>query len=132
MNTTTTHSTSAHSKPDFKKELMEAKDIALFKQPAMHAVAAEKGKTTFGYYIIIAGALLGFIGQQIFPAFIRPGLVFGLVMAVMQVIMAVIGIYVLSFVAVKFFKGTAQHDQFFRVAAYSMVVMWLGILPQIS
>jgi len=121
-----------HHISNYKKELKEALDIALFKQHAMHAVAAEKGKTTFGYYIIIAGALLGIIGQQIFPAFFRPGLIFSLVMGIMQVVMAVIGIYVLSYIAKKLFNGHAQHDQFFRVTAYGMIVMWLGLIPQLS
>jgi hypothetical protein len=115
-----------------KKELKEALDIALFKQPAMHAVALEKGKTTFGYYIIIAGALLGIIGQQIFPAFFRPSITFSIVMGIMQVVMTVVGIYVLSYVAKRFFKGHATHDHFFRVVSYGMIVMWLSILPQIS
>jgi len=117
---------------NYKKELKEAIDIALFKQPAMHAVAAEKGKTTFGYYIIIAGALLGIIGQQIFPSFFRPGLIFSLVMGIMQVVMAVVGIYALSYIAKKFFKGQALHDHFFRVCSYAMIVMWLSIVPQLS
>lgn len=117
---------------DYKKELMEAKDIVLFKESAMHAVAAEKGKTTFGYYIIIAGALLGIIGQQIFPAFFRPGLIFSLVMGIMQVVMAVVGIYALSYIAKKFFNGHAIHDHFFRVCSYGMIVMWLSIIPQLS
>ena len=121
-----------HHTSNYKKELKEALDIALFKKPAMHAVAAEKGKTTFGYYIIIAGALLGVIGQQIFPAFFKPGLIFSLVMGIMQVIMAVVGIYVLSYIAKKLFKGHAQHDQFFRVTAYGMIIMWLGLIPQLS
>ena len=121
-----------HPTPNYKKELKEAMDIALFNQPAMHAVAAEKGKTTFGYYIIITGALLGIIGQQIFPAFFRPGLIFSLVMGIMQVVMAVIGIYALSYIAKKFFNGHAHHDQFFRVASYGMIIMWLSLIPQLS
>jgi hypothetical protein len=53
-------------------------------------------------------------------------------MAVVQVISVVIGIYVLSFIAKAIFKGHARHDQFFRVMAYGMVVMWLTIIPQLS
>jgi hypothetical protein len=121
-----------NTKINYKKELKEALDIALFKQPAMHAVAQEKGKTTFGYYIIIAGALLGLIGQQLFPAFFRPSFLFGIIMAVMQVVMAVIGIYLVSYIAKKVFKGHAQHDQFFRVASYAMILMWLSLIPQLS
>jgi len=117
---------------NFINEIKEAWQIALFKHPAMHKVAEDKSKTIFGYYIIIAGAILSFLGQQIFSAWFRPSLTYGILMAVMQVVMAVIGIYVISFIAKKLFKGQAMHDQFFRVTAYGMVIMWVSIVPQLS
>lgn len=120
------------TKEHFINEIKEAWQVALLKQPAMHKVAEDKNKNIFGYYIIIAGAILSFLGQQIFPAFFRPGLVYGILMAIMQVVMAVVGIYVVSYIAKKIFKGHAMHDQFFRVAAYAMIVMWIGLIPQLS
>ena len=119
-------------KIDYKKELKEALDVALFKQPVMHTVAADKNKTKFAYIIIIIGAILGIIGQQLLSGIFRPGLLFSVVMGVLQVVMAVVGIYVISFIAKKLFKGQAEHDQFFRVSAYGMIIMWLSLIPQIS
>lgn len=121
-----------NSAPNYKKELREALDIALFKKPAMHTVATDKNKTTFAYYIIIAGALLGIIGQQIFPAFFKPNFGFSILMGVIQVVMAIIGIYAISYIAKSLFKGHADHDQFFRVMAYGMIVMWIGLVPQLG
>jgi len=114
---------------NFINEIKEAWQIALFKHPAMHKVAEDKSKTIFGYYIIIAGAILSIIGQQLFMNFFRPGLIFSLVMGIMQVVMTVIGIYALSYIAKKFFKGQALHDHFFRVAAYGSIVSWIMLFP---
>jgi len=117
---------------DIKIELKNALDIALLKKPVMHHVAENKSKTAFGYYVIIAAAILGAVGQQIFLPFFRPTLTSSLLTAVVQAIGIVIGIYIVSFIAKGIFKGQASHDQFFRVAAYGMIVMWLLIIPPIS
>ena len=119
-------------KINYKKELKEAVDIALFKHPVMHAVAMEKHRTMFGYYIIIAGAILSIIGTVVMPGIFSPGLTLSLIMGVFQVVMSVAGIYIMSFIAVKFFKGQAHHDEFFRVTAYGMIITWLGLIPVIS
>lgn len=116
----------------------EALNIALLKKDVMHKVASDKNATKPAYFIIIAAGLLGMLGQLIFgvkvPFFgtIRPSIGAALGGAVMQIIGAVIGLYVVSFIAKSIFKGSAQHSEFFRVGAFGMIVMWLGILPQIS
>lgn len=115
------------------KELKDAWQIALLKKPIMHHVADDKSKTVFGYYFIIAAAILGAIGQQIFGGwFFTPTLGMSIGTAIVQIISTVIGIYVLSFVAKSIFKGSAAHDHFFRVAAYGMIVTWIGIIPNLS
>ena len=117
---------------NIKTELQNALNIALLKKNVMHQVADDKNKTVFGYYVIIAAAILGALGQQLFPIFFRPDLISSLVMAVVQVITTIIGIYILSIIAKVIFKGQARHDQFFRVMAYGMVVMWISVIPQLS
>ncbi len=117
---------------NYKAELKNALHVALLKKNVMHHVAEDKKKTTFGYYIIIAAAILGIVGQQLFMSFFKPSLTFSLLNGVIQVVSIVIGIYVLSFIAKSIFKGHAAHDAFFRVMAYGMIVMWIGILPQLS
>ena len=117
---------------NIKTELQNALNIAILKKNVMHQVADDRSKTMFGYYVIIAAAILGAVGQQLFPIFFRPSLTSSLLMAVVQVITTVIGIYILSIIAKVIFKGQARHDQFFRVMAYGMVVMWIGVIPQLS
>lgn len=113
-------------------ELKAAWNIALLKKDVMTHVAHETHKTRFGYYIIIASAVLGMLGMQLFGGWLRPTIGFGLISAVIQMASAVIGIYMVSFIAKKFFKGAGTHDQFFRVASYGMIVSWIGLLPQLS
>ncbi len=108
-------------------ELKTAVQVVLFNKTAMSHVAADKKKTKFGLYIIIAGALLTLISQLIFMGgFIS--LMGGLKSALMQVVMAIISIYVLSLIAQKVFKGKGKHDEFFRVAAYASILGWIGAL----
>jgi len=113
---------------NYIEELGNAMRIALFRKTAMQAVATEKGKTTFAYLIIIATEVILIITALLAPAFYRPSLISAILGTTMQMIMIVIGIYALSFVAVKFFKGSGRHDQFFRVASYSMIIYWLMII----
>lgn len=120
------------NKKAITQELKNAWQIALLKKPAMHHVTEDKKKTVYGYYIIIAGAVLAAIGQQLFSTFFTPTLGMGIKIAIFQIIHTIVGIYVLSFVAKSIFKGSAKHDQFFRVAAYGMIVMWIGLIPNLS
>jgi len=117
---------------DYKTELKNALHIALLKKNVMHHVAEDKSKTKFGYYVIIAAAVFGIIGQQFFMSFFKPSISYSLLNGIIQVISIVIGIYVLSFIAKSIFKGQAKHDAFFRVVAYSMVVMWLTVIPMLG
>ena len=89
---------------DIKTELQNALSIALLKKHVMHHVADDRDKTAFGYYIIIAAAILGALGQQILPIFFKPTLTYSLIMIVTQIISMVIGIYVLSFIAKSIFN----------------------------
>lgn len=112
-------------------ELKTAVQIVLFNKTAMSNVAADKSKTKFGLYIIIAGALLTLVSQLIFMGgFIS--LMGGLKSALMQVVMAIISIYVLSLIAQKVFNGKGRHDEFFRVVAYASILGWLGALAPLT
>lgn len=117
---------------DWKKEIKEASDVALLKTPVMHSISRDKQKTQLGYYIIIIGGILSLIGNQLYPVFFRPSLLSGIYMAILQIVGAILGIYIISFIAKTFFKGSGNHDEFFRVAAYGMIVMWLGLIPHLS
>jgi len=112
-------------------ELKIALQIVLFKQHEIHAVAADKGKTKFAYGIIITGAVLSFLSQKLFLGSLLP-LGYGLLMALIQVAFMVGGIYLISFVAKKAFKGQGTYDGFLRAAAYASILSWVVILMPIA
>ncbi len=117
---------------NFVAELKLALDIILFREPAMHAVAADKNKTKFGFAIIVVAALCGIIGQQFFMGYFKPTLTVSVISMATQLVAVVVGIYVISWVATKIFKGTASHDAFFRVVSYSMILGWASIIPMLG
>jgi len=118
-------------KTSLLSEIKTAIQIALFKHTDMHHVASDKHKTQYAYYIIIIAALLGLIGGQIFLPF-KPTIGMAIGMAISQVIMTVVGIYILSIIAKGIFKGHAKHDEFFRVMGYTMVIGFLSIFPMLG
>jgi hypothetical protein len=119
-------------KEDMISEVKTAFNVAIFKKDVMAHVAADVNKTKFGYYIIAVGAILTFLGGQFFSVLFRPSILGGLIGAIVQAVMTVVGIYAVSYVATKFFKGAATHDQFFRVAAYGMILGWASLIPAVG
>lgn len=113
-------------------ELKTALQIALLKDKAMHEVAADKKKNNYAYAILVLAAVISGLGLKFFGGFFSPSWGYTLGMVVYQIIASVVGIYVLSIVAKSIFKGQGQHDGFFRVMAFGMVVTWLSILPAFS
>lgn len=112
-------------------ELKTALRIVLLKHADIQAVAADKSKNQFAYGIIIAGALITFISQKLFlGSFISLG--YGLISALLQIVLMIAGIYIVSILAKKLFKGQGSHEEFFRVAAYSSILSWLVILMPVA
>lgn len=116
----------------FINEIKTAIQVALFKEKDMHHVAGDKGKTKYAYYFIVISALLSFLGQQMFMSWFKPTIASGLLMAAVQVVMTIVGIYVISFIATKIFSGKGKHDAFFRVTCYAMIVSWLTLIPMLG
>lgn len=117
---------------DIKKELQDAWGVATLQDKTIQAVAKDKNKTKFAFGIIIVSALLVLVGGQIFPFFFKPTLSYGISTAIFQIIGSIISIYVISFIAKVLFKGSAEHNEFFRVMGYGMIVAWIGLIPQLS
>ncbi len=121
-----------------EKTLKEALDIALLKKNVMHHVATDKSATQHAYLIIAAVAAIGALGKFIFGikvpfmGVMRPSLLSSLGGAIMQIIGAVIGIYVVSFIAKSIFKGSASHESFFRVAGFGMILGALQLISPLS
>lgn len=122
-----------HTKPNFKKELIHAWEIATLKKETMHHVAeGGKAETVFGYYVIAAAAIFGMIGQHFFISWFKPTLTASLLSGLFHIIYAVIGIYVISLIAQKLFKGKGKHEAFFRVMAYALIVTWINLIPSLA
>lgn len=121
-----------------KQTLKEAIDIALLKKNVMHHIAGDKTATKCAYLIIAAATVLGMAGQLIFGVkipllgVVRPSFGAALGQGVMTIISTIIGIYLLSFIAKSIFKGSAKHDEFFRVAGFGTIIMSIGVFPSLS
>jgi hypothetical protein len=113
-------------------EVKTAVQVALLKAKDMHAVALDKNKNNYAYGIIAVAAILSGLGLKFFGGFFSPSWGYTLGMMVYQIVASVVGIYVMSIVAKSIFKGQAQHDAFFRVMAFGMIVTWLSIIPALS
>ena len=77
-----------HHKLDIQKELLTAWEIAKLNKTNMHHVAQDHSKTTMGYYIIIAAALLSALGQQTALSVFKVTPIYSVLMAAIQVAMA--------------------------------------------
>jgi hypothetical protein len=124
------HSTTHNN--DYAAELKSSWEVATLNKKTMAHVAGDKNKTKYAYIILAIAAVLAVIGSQLFPGWFAPSLGMSVSGAIFQFIMAVIGIYVLSVIAKSIFSGKSDHDSFFRVLAYGMIVTWVGIIPALS
>lgn len=122
-----------HKKIDYKKELLSAWEIAKLNKTAMHH-ASEGGKDQMkvALGIITIGSLFSVIGMRYIIGFFEPTFFYSLKTLIMGVIMPVAGIYILSFIAQKLFKGKAKHHGFFNVMGYGMIVTWLSLFTPLS
>lgn len=122
-----------HKNIDFKKELQRAWNIALLKKTDMHHIEhGGKMETTFGYYVITASALLSAIGLRFFNRWFTPSAVDSVISIVLHIVLMIAGIYLMSLIAEKFFKGKGKHDAFFRIMSYGLIVSWISIIPSLS
>jgi hypothetical protein len=109
-------------------EVKTAIQVALIKEKDIHAVAGDKQKMQYAVAILLTGVVLPFLGRLFFmPQLFSIGS--SLLSALSQAAMTIIGIYILSYIAQKLFKGQAKHDAFFRAMAYSSIVGWLAFIP---
>jgi len=120
------------NKVNLLSDIKEAINVALFKEKAMHNVAEDKNKNISALLVLAVAALASAIGNQMFGGFFAPSLSTSLVMIIYQVVLSVIGIFVLSLIAKVIFKGSAKHDSFFRVMAFGMIISWITIVPMLG
>lgn len=126
---------------NYQKEIRMAIDIVALNTKAMEQVAKDESKTNIAYGIIVISALLNWMGTYLYTkyalpsvakAFYTTSIVNSAVQIVVQIGMAIASIYLLSYVAKNIFNGKANHDAFFRAAAYGSIIMWIGIFQSIA
>jgi len=106
--------------------------------PRIAAETTDPMKVLTSYVVPLAliGPIAGLIGMQIFGInavimTIRPSITTSLTIAVTSFVMAIVGIFVLSFVANWLSPKFGGRDNFpaaFRLVAYSMTAAWVGAI----
>ncbi len=114
--------------------------------PAIAAEPENTGELITRYAVPLAaiGPVAGFLGGQLFGygAFgfsYKPGLMAGLSSAVLQFVMAIIGVIALALIAdflAPKFGGESNRTNAFKLAVYSMTAAWLagifGLIPMLA
>jgi hypothetical protein len=106
--------------------------------PRIASETAEPARILTSYVIPLAliGPIAGLIGMQVFGinavfATIRPSFASSLTMAVISFVLAIVGVFVLAFVAnwlAPRFGGRDNFPAAFRLVAYSMTAAWVGAI----
>jgi len=89
--------------------------------------------TRYALPLIAIGPVAGFIGGQL--PWVGNGLVAGLIMAIVQFVLGVIGVIVLALIAdflAPKFGGEASRTNAFKLAVYGMTAAWLAGIFSIS
>lgn len=117
-----------HKKINYKKELLSAWEVAKINKTTMHHVSTTgKDEMKVALGIIAMSSLLSVIGLRYVVGIFEPTFFYSLKILIMGILTPVAGIYVLSFIAQKLFKGKAKHHGFFNVMGYGMIVTWLSV-----
>lgn len=126
-----------------------AKAIILQPKTEWPVIAAESdtpGSILKSYVLPLAaiGPVASFVGGQVFGygalfVHFRPGLMTGLTSAIISYVMAIVGVFVLAWVADMLapkFAGTSNRTAAFKLVAYSMTAGWLagifGLIPALA
>ncbi|MEK7672946.1 MAG: YIP1 family protein [Patescibacteria group bacterium] len=108
-------------------QIKEAMDVLMLDKEKMASVSNKSDATKWGIIILVVPPLLNLILSALsFPSGLNAiftGLVFWSM--VVPTVSLVATMFLMSFVAQKYFKGGDGHKQFFNVLAYASVVFWL-------
>lgn len=121
-----------------------AKAIILKPAETWPVIAAEQTSigdliTRYALPLIVLGPVAGFIGGQLFGlnlgfASYKPGLVSGLLMAVIGIVMGLVSVIVIGLIAdflADKFGGTANRAQAFKLVVYALTPGWIAGLLQL-
>jgi len=125
------------SKDEMKGIFSSALGVIKLNANTMSAVAKSPAATFNAYLIIIAVTVIGALGMWLFPprflgAVLRPSFMTLVWTAVYQVVMTFVGLHLLGYIAKSAFHSKESMFSMVRVLGYGMLVMVVGIIPQIS
>jgi len=114
-----------------------ALDIVLLKEPAMHAVVAEKDGLKSALAMVFLGALASSLGSYIFPRTYgmityRPDITWMLSGIVMATVLGIALLYLVGFLAEKLFHSKLSMEAYVRILGYASVLNFISIIPDLS
>jgi len=122
---------------NFKKTLLQAFEVAKLNHPAMHAVYKDCSATRIAVLIIFLSSLAGAMGSLLFPVkygpvVYRPTVFEALSHALVAFFLILGSIYLLHFVANRFFKAHGTFDGLLRVIGHGYIIGFLNIFPVLA
>ena len=121
---------------DFQKEFMNAIEILKLNEKKMMEIATRKTTATAAFLFVLIGVVSTSLGTYLmFPSMWRPSISFLIVNILVSLVAFFIGVFVIDFVASKFFNGKGNFGQLFRVMGYAYVLMipyiLLAVIPSL-
>ncbi|MBU1992753.1 MAG: YIP1 family protein [Patescibacteria group bacterium] len=112
-------------KSGIKKDFQTAFRVLILDKHAMEGVSRDSQKTFMALVFLvvptITNVVLASLTVRHFSSFHFQALLGGLVMAI-------VGIFLASYIAEKGFRGTAHHMGFFRVIGFASLIGWLNMV----
>lgn len=117
---------------DLGKEFKNAIEVIKLNSKKMHEISTRKTTATAAFLFILIGALAMSLGTYLsIPGLYRPSVIYLLISLAFNVALPIVTIFVMDFVASKFFKGKGNFSQLFRVLGYGYILMIVGLIPAI-
>jgi hypothetical protein len=120
-------------KADFSSSFARLIEIIKFKHKSIDEVAADSKYYFPALIFLLAGCIAGPLGGVLFGVralnvVVRTNISYFLTTALISIIIALASIYIISFVAVKFFKGQGKLSELFSVIGLCMGVRVLDLV----
>lgn len=122
---------------DIQKTFKDAVDIALLKEPAMHAVTTEKDGLKSALLMIVVGALASSFGTFIFPSTYgmityRPDITWVLSSFIVASLIGIALLYLMGFLAERLFHSKLSMESYVKILGHASILNFISIIPALS
>ena len=122
---------------DFQKVFKDALDIVFLKELKMNEVAQDKNALIPALSIVGLVAVVCALGSYVFPMHIgfityRPDIMFMVEQAVITFVVSVGLLYLMGYLAERFFASKLPMESFVKVMGYGNIVSVLGFISSLS